>query len=232
MPKIIFVCYDQGAGGEHLAVEISKMDCCHTLRYKTENGRYLTVDVALGKCRYHVLPVAEINNNLIEFEKKKHISDSLSVVVKNDVDRWHVIPTHFLPNDLEDIQADKFFICITTPVNERHLKNIQSKVLSYRFRSILELKGQCEADGHDPDKILKNHAGPLDYQSLLCLFNNLEINEKNINKLVTEYMDQKKTYKFQNPVDNSLNVRYEDTLLPKFYEDFTNQLHKQLTKSI
>jgi len=232
MPKIIFVCYDQGAGGEHLAVEISKMDCCHTLRYKTVNGRYMTVDVTLGRCRYNVLPVNEINDALVEFENKKRVADNLSIGSVNESARWHVIPTHFLPNELEEIQADKLFICITTPVNEGHLKNIQSKVLSYRYRSILELKGQIEADGYNPDKIITKHKGPLDYQSLLCLYNDMDINEANINILTNAYMKERRIYSFQHPVDNSLNVRYEDTILPNFYTDFTNTLHKQLTKSI
>ena len=60
----------------------------------------------------------------------------------------------------------------------------------------------------------------------------MDINEANINILTNAYMKERRIYSFQHPVDNSLNVRYEDTILPNFYTDFTNTLHKQLTKSI
>lgn len=214
MSKIIFVCYDQGAGGEHLAVEISKMGCCNYLEHKIINGRYISVDVTLGRCRYNVLPISQINDALTESSK------------------WHVIPTHFTPSELADVKADKFFVCITTPSNEKHRDHIKSKVLQYKFRSILELKGQIEADGYDPKTILRNYTGSLDYQSLLCLYGNKEINQSNIMNAGREYMKQSKIFKFKDPIPDSINVEYSETILPNFYTDFTNTLHKQLTKSI
>ena len=214
MVKIVFVCYDQGAGGEHLAVEISKLDCCNYLKHKIVNGRYVSVDITAGRCRRCPLPISEINNALQESPK------------------WHVVPTHFTPDELTDVIADKFFVCITTPSDEQHLNHIQSKVLQYKFRSILELKGQIEADGYDPKTILKNYTGSLDYQSLLCLYDGKEINESNMIDAIQKYNELTKIYKFKHPIPNTINIGYKETILPNFYTDFTNKLHKELTKSI
>ena len=80
---------------------------------------------------------------------------------------------------------------------------------------------------------MKKFKGPLDYQSLLCLYKGLEINEANIEQVKKEYMnDNVMDYKFNKIIPDAINVAYEDTLLPNFYQQFTNNLHKKLTKSV
>jgi hypothetical protein len=215
MVKIVFVCYDQGAGGEHLSVEISKLENCNTLPYTTVDGRYFTVDITKGMSRYTPLPVKEINECLTESDK------------------WHVIPTHFLPATFDQIRATKFFVCITTPSSAKHQEVIQQKIFSRRFTDILHIKGQIEADGFNPKVIMKKYKGPLDYQSLLCLYKGLEINEANIEMVKEEYLNENvMDYKFNKTIPDAFNVAYEDTLLPNFYQQFTKNLHKKLTKSV
>lgn len=213
MVKVLFVCYDQGAGGEHLAVEISKLKCCNDLPYKIVNGRYMSSDITLGKSRYEPLPIQDINDLLTESDK------------------WHVIPTHYFPHKFEQIKATKFFVCITTPSNAKHTSVIQQKVFSRKFTTPLDIKGQIEADGYDPKIILQKHKGPLDYQSLLCLYKGLDITDKNIKKVKQKYMDENvMAFKFTKQIPDAVNVPYEDTLKPNFYQHFTKNLQEQLTK--
>ena len=44
MDKFIFVCYDHGAGGEGLAVEISKLHFCNDLKYEKHGDRTWSFD--------------------------------------------------------------------------------------------------------------------------------------------------------------------------------------------
>ena len=213
MVKVLFVCYDQGTGGEHLAVEISTLECCNDLQYKIVNGRYVSSDITLGKCRYEPLPIQDINDLLTESDK------------------WHVIPTHYFPHQFDEIKATKFFVCITTPPDAKHTSVIQQKVFSRKFTTPLDIKGQIEADGYDPKIILQKHKGPLDYQSLLCLYKGVDITDENIDKLKQEYMDENvMTFKFTKLIADAVNVPYEDTLKPNFYQQFTKNLQEQLTK--
>ena len=214
MVKIVFVCYDQGAGGEHLAVEISKLDCCNYLKHDIVNGRYMTRDISGGKARFKPpLPIAEINNLLTQSDK------------------WHVIPTHYLPSAWDLIKATKFFVCITTPSNSKHTSVIPKKIFSRKLTTPLDIKGQIQADGYDPQTILQKHKGPLDYQSLLCLYKGLDITDENIEKVKQEYWAEHFTkVKFKKRISNAINIPYEDTLEPNFYQQFTKKLQDQLTK--
>ena len=214
MVKIVFVCYDQGAGGEHLAVEISKLECCNNLPYKIVNGRYMSFDISGGKSRYDPpLQIQEINDLLTESDK------------------WHVIPTHYFPHQFDEIKATKFFVCITTPSDAKHTSVIQEKIFARKLTTTLDIKGQIEADGYDPKIILQKHKGPLNYQSLLCLYQGLDITDANLKKVTQEYWEENFiTFKFNKQIADAVNVPYEETLKPNFYQQFTKNLQEQLTK--
>jgi len=213
MNNIIFVCYDQGTGGEHLAVEISKLNKCNDLYYNIINERYVTIDIVIGKLRYLYFDYKEINEII------KHHPSS----------KWHVIPTHFSPDELNDIDAKKKFVIIRTPSDEQHQRVIDQKVLEYKFTNPLQIKGQIEADGYEPIQILKGQNGAITYNKLLCLYANLPITNENLEKCANEYKATNRKYKFNKSYANHVEVEYLDTKQPNFYQQFTKSLANQLT---
>lgn len=213
MTNIIFVCYDQGTGGEHLAVEISKLDQCYDLYYNIINQRYVTIDIVIGKLRYLNFQSSEINKMI-----KEHPSD-----------KWHVIPTHFTPNELYTINANKLFVIIKTPTDEQHQKLIKQKVLEYKFTNPLQIKGQIEADGYEPTKILRGQSGPMTYNKLLCLYENIPVTDKNLEKCASEYKVINRRYKFNRNYPEHIAIDYLNTKQADFYQQFTKTLSYQLT---
>ena len=213
MNNIIFVCYDQGTGGEHLAVEISKLNKCNDLYYNIINQRYVTIDIVIGKLRYLYFDYKEINEMI-----KQHPSS-----------KWHVIPTHFSPDELNDIDAKKKFVIIRTPSDEQHQRVIDQKVLEYKFTNPLQIKGQIEADGYEPIQILKGQNGAMSYNKLLCLYANLSITNENLEKCANEYKAINRKYKFNKSYANHVEVEYLETKQPNFYQQFTKSLANQLT---
>ena len=213
MNNIIFVCYDQGTGGEHLAVEISKLNQCNDLYYNVINGRYVTIDIVIGKLRYLDFNYKEINDMINQHPSSK----------------WHVIPTHFTPDELYNVDAKKIFVIIRTPTDEQHQRVIDQKVLEYKFSNPLQIKGQIEADGYEPIKILKGQNGPISYNKLLCLYANLPVTNENLEKCANEYKVINRKYKFNKPYAKHIEVEYLDTKKVNFYQQFTKLLSNQLT---
>ena len=67
MVKIVFVCYDAGAGGERMATDISQLPNVYDLDSKTVGTRTVTRDVTKGISRYDIFKHNELQsiiNNL------------------------------------------------------------------------------------------------------------------------------------------------------------------------
>ena len=226
MVKIIFVCYYQGTGGEHLSVEVSKLDQCYDLEYHRVGNRYVTNDITKGLLRHEakrdnpILFKQKLSQIKSFFARKQHIFPH---------NKWYVVPAHFTPKELEDLDIDKKFISITTPNDNSHIEKIVEKVLPHRFTNILELTGQIKSDGYDPKFILHNQKGALSYVELQCLYKGWPITDLNLQKITEEFIELSKDPLFKQTFINALNVPYNDTLLPNFYSNFTKKIH-QLTK--
>ena len=217
MIKIIFVCYNHGAGGETLAQHISLLEECIVLPYKRLNGRTITNDHFDGAFRRTILEQQPL-------PAPSH--------------KWYVVPSHFKPELLESIDAQKLYVVINDPVTDEHdalmHQNIFAKVWNRKFDDVLEITGQIEADGHDPkdpffaDKI----KGGISYGELRCLYEKQMPTKENVDaqlKIRTDKHHSREKFKYTNSTD-LIAVDYANTLEPNFYQQFTKKIQDHLTK--
>ena len=143
MVKIIFVCYDAGAGGEKLATDISKFSNVYNLASKSVGTRTVTNDVTKGISRNDIFRQHELQS------------------VINDLpnDKWHVIPTHFRPSELQVLSCVKFYVVIYagSVTSEKQIDQNQydfAGFLSMMFENFIILVGHVfEQDDRTPHKI-------------------------------------------------------------------------------
>jgi len=218
MNKIIFVCYDQGAGGEKLSYEISKINCVYDVQCKQIGQRYVTKDITKGLSRHNIF-------------KKELLQNEIN---KEKLTKWSVVPTHFDPQRLEQLDCIKFYITIFPQNKEsiQHIKNNkEEKVWKHIFYDPLELKGQIEADNGKPyDKsILSNLKGPVQYGKLWSLIKGIDPISDDLEK---EYEVYSRKNKYHTPcvLENSINIEYSNLKSPLFMQQFTKNLQDHLTK--
>tara|TARA_Y100001937_G_scaffold79177_1_gene107346 strand:+ start:1914 stop:2576 length:663 start_codon:yes stop_codon:yes gene_type:complete len=218
MNKIIFVCYNQGAGGEGMATDISKFSNVYDLESKAVGTRTVTRDITKGIGRNDVF-------------KKQEMQLTLNNLPN---DKWHVVPTHFKPNVLEELSCKKFYVIIFAGNNEsiNQLKeNQKHKVWNHVFTDPLELKGQIEAhnaDPHDP-YILSRLKGPVQYGKLWSIIRRIDPLTEDLEQ---EYLMWSQRFDLHKPVDkpNALSIEYLDRQTPVIYQKFMHKLYEQLTK--
>ena len=218
MVKIIFVCYDAGAGGEKLATDISKFSNVYNLASKSVGTRTVTNDVTKGISRNDIFRQHELQS------------------VINDLpnDKWHVIPTHFRPSELQVLSCVKFYVVIYagSVTSEKQIdQNQKDKVWHHVFTDPLELKGQIEAHNADPNDpyITSRLKGPVKYGMLWSVIQRINPISDDLEKEYELYTKQD-TYRAPSTFENCINVEYADLKLPKFKEQFTKKLQDQLTK--
>ena len=218
MVKIIFVCYDAGAGGERMATDISQLANVYDLNSKTVGTRTVTRDVTKGISRYDIF-------------KKRELQ---SIIDNLPIDKWHVIPTHFKPEQLEELSCVKFYVVIyagnTTSEKEIN-QNQKDKVWKHVFTDPLELKGQIEAHDADPNDgyITSRLKGPVQYGLLWSVINRIDPISKDLEREYDIYCS-KDTYRIPSDLENCMNIEYSDCKLPSFKTQFTKKLQDQLTK--
>ncbi len=218
MVKIIFVCYDAGAGGESMATDIGKLPNIYDLENKTVGTRTVTKDVTKGISRYDVFKQNELQ----------------SIIDDLPMDKWHVIPTHFRPAQLEVLSCTKFYVVIYAgnASSEKQInQNQKNKVWQHVFTDPLELKGQIEAHDADPNDtyITSRLKGPVQYGLLWSVINRIDPISKDLEKEYEIYCS-KDTYRKPSVYENCINVEYADRKLPNFNTQFTKKLQDQLTK--
>ena len=218
MVKIIFVCYDAGAGGERMATEISKLSNVHDLASKVIGTRTVTNDVTKGISR----------NDLFRQQQLQSIIDGLPN------DKWHVIPTHFRPDQLEVLSCNKFYVVIYADniMSEQKIdQNQKDKVWHHVFTDPLELKGQIEAHNADPNDayITSRLKGPVKYGLLWSVIQRIDPISDDLEKEYAIY-SKKDTYRAPSMLENCINIEYAELQLPNFYKQFTKKLQEQLTK--
>jgi len=218
MVKIIFVCYDAGAGGERMATDISQLANVYDLNSKTVGTRTVTRDVTKGISRYDIFKQRELQ----------------SIIDNLPIDKWHVIPTHFKPEQLEELSCVKFYVVIyagnTTSEKEIN-QNQKDKVWKHVFTDPLELKGQIEAHDADPNDgyITSRLKGPVQYGLLWSVINRIDPISDDLEREYDIYCS-KDTYRTPSKLENCMNIEYSDCKLPTFKTQFTKKLQDQLTK--
>ena len=218
MVKIIFVCYDAGAGGERLATNISKFPEVYDLASKAVGKRTVTNDVTKGIIR----------NDVFRQHQLQSIIDNLPN------DKWHVIPTHFYPTQLEMLSCVKFYVTIYAGsiTSEKQMdRNHKDKVWHHVFTDPLELKGQIEAHNADPNDtyITSRLKGPVKYGWLWSVIQRIDPISDDLDKEYQLYTE-KFTYRAPSILENCINIEYADLRSHKFYQNFTKKLQEQLTK--
>lgn len=224
MPKIIFVCYDQGSGGERMSVEISKLSNVYDLKYKLVGSRTVTQDITLGYSR----------NDLFKLQTLQNIFEKL------DNNKWYVVPTHFKPKQLEKLNIKKFYVIIYISSKKsltEVFENKKEKVWNHTFTDALEIKGQIEAHKADPydPYIISRLKGPISYGKLWSIIKKIEPLSKNLKKEFDLWVIEgikgfnKYSQKIVN-LPNSVCIEYQETRHPDFYQNFTKTLSKHLTK--
>ena len=227
MSKIIFVCYNQGAGGEKLSKEISKLDCVYELPSKMVGERTITKDLFKGFARNNVFNKTHLQN-IIDKEKFRQ------AFANPHVNKWCVVPTHFSPIQLEPLNCTKFYVVIYVQLNEskKHLKqNAKTKVWQHIFEDPLELKGQIEADSADPydSYITSRLKGHVQYGKLWSIMQHIDPISDDL-EVEYEMWAQKIQYMEYTNMQNCFNIEYMETRSPNFYQQFSKKIHKQLTK--
>lgn len=112
MPKFIFVCYEQGYGGESLSVEISKLEKCNTLNYNKHGPRTWSCDY------FNKLFLKYYDNNWknkIKLDKKTN-------------EFYYVVPSHYDPDILKEVFPNEFFVVINSPKTIEEVKSLKERI--------------------------------------------------------------------------------------------------------
>ncbi len=128
MYRFIFVCYNHGAGGENLAVKISKNKKCNNLKYDMMDKRTWSYDY------FNKLFLKPFNNNW-----KEHCTE----ITKTEL--IDVIPSHYSPEILKEIFPNEFYVVINYPKTNagiKHLKeNTYKKVWASKHNNLHQKLG-------------------------------------------------------------------------------------------
>jgi hypothetical protein len=111
MPKFLFVCYNHGAGGESLAVKISRGNFFNTLAHDMMGDRTWTYDV------FDKLLLKPFDS------KWKSKIPNVSLTKKLDV-----IPSHYDPMVLQQMFPNELYVVINDPVTNSSKQEYQQGV--------------------------------------------------------------------------------------------------------
>ena len=132
--KFLFVCYQAGAGGEHVTTQISKFDNCTPLEfYKTEENRTIITSEFFKKTFLNAVgPIEKLLGIAQQILDTKELSNKLDIVPSH-WDYTFLLP-HF-PNSK--------FIRIVHDSNSEIQENAITKIHGGKFRTFQELVGFC-----------------------------------------------------------------------------------------
>ena len=132
--KFLFVCYQAGAGGEHVTTQISKFDNCTPLEfYKTEENRTIITSEFFKKTFLNAVgPIEKLLGIAQQILDTKELSNKLNIVPSH-WDYTFLLP-HF-PNSK--------FIRIVHEGNSEIQENAIKKIRGGKFRTFQELFGFC-----------------------------------------------------------------------------------------
>ena len=111
MYNFIFVCYNHGAGGENLALQISKSKYCNTLAYDKMGYRTWTYDIF---DKFFLKPFDKNWQN-----KLKQVTPTTLV---------DVVPSHYSPAELKKKFPNELYVVINYPTTPKGLVEYRQAV--------------------------------------------------------------------------------------------------------
>ena len=115
MPKFIFVCFQHGAGGEALSVEISKLKKCNTLNYTKHGPRTWSYDYF--DRLFLKYPAKNWKDN-IKLDKKANKF-------------YYVIPSHYTPDSIKEVFPNDIFVVITSPQTTEGIESLKERIFQH-----------------------------------------------------------------------------------------------------
>jgi hypothetical protein len=178
MSKFVFVCYQHACGGESLALKISQLPECHTLKFSKFNKRTVVDDV--------------FNKQLLEKNPTKSIQ-----LITNETGLFHVVPSHLPPKKLQIIYPDSLYVVINFPKTQKGIR--QWCLRKYRYfemsvcTTFLQRLGEYRDKGGDMTNAdnIKQLAEPLNNLQIRCLAKNLEPTRQNCRKVFLSSLSKK-----------------------------------------
>ena len=221
MPKFIFVCYQQGAGGESLSVEISKLKKCNTLNYTKLGPRTWSYDY--------------FDKLFLTYPDKKW-KDKIKLDKKANK-FYYVIPSHYTPDSIKEVFPNDIFVVITSPQTTEGIESLKERIFQHvwltKHNSLQERIGYyIHETGKKPNR---NHLKKLN-QDLLngeinCIIQNIKPTLTNMKELFKKHIVEKlviktKQFNYINYINekNIFTISYEDLQITNKKENLFNNL--------
>tara|TARA_A100001011_G_scaffold179470_1_gene188267 strand:- start:7300 stop:7959 length:660 start_codon:yes stop_codon:yes gene_type:complete len=202
MYNFIFVCYNHGAGGENLALQISKSKYCNTLAYDKMGYRTWTYDIF---DKFFLKPFDKNWQN-----KLKQVTPTTLV---------DVVPSHYSPAELKKKFPNELFVVINYPTTLKGLveyrQAVYQKVWLSKHNTLQQKVGYWK---NNTNKALtREHVKKLSKNitngDIECIIADMPINKKNA-KLLFENKMKKMKDKF--------NFEQKQNIIVTTYEKLNN----------
>ncbi len=202
MYNFIFVCYNHGAGGENLALQISKSKYCNTLAYDKMGYRTWTYDIF---DKFFLKPFDKNWQN-----KLKQVAPTTLV---------DVVPSHYSPAELKKKFPNELYVVINYPTTSKGLveyrQAVYQKVWLSKHNTLQQKVGYWKNNTNkaltrdNVKKLSKN----ITNGDIECIIADMPINKKNA-KLLFETKMLKMKDKF--------NFKQKQNMLVTTYEKLSN----------
>ena len=202
MYNFIFVCYNHGAGGENLALQISKSKYCNTLAYDKMGYRTWTYDIF---DKFFLKPFDKNWQN-----KLKQVAPTTLV---------DVVPSHYSPAELKKKFPNELYVVINYPTTSKGLveyrQAVYQKVWLSKHKTLQQKVGYWKNNTNkaltrdNVKKLSKN----ITNGDIECIIADMPINKKNA-KLLFETKMLKMKDKF--------NFKQKQNIIVTTYEKLSN----------
>ena len=202
MYNFIFVCYNHGAGGENLALQISKSKYCNTLAYDKMGYRTWTYDIF---DKFFLKPFDKNWQN-----KLKQVTPTTLV---------DVVPSHYSPAELKKKFPNELYVVINYPTTSKGLveyrQAVYQKVWLSKHNTLQQKVGYWKNNTNkaltrdNVKKLSKN----ITNGDIECIIADMPINKKNA-KLLFETKMLKMKDKF--------NFKQKQNIIVTTYEKLSN----------
>jgi len=178
MSKFVFVCYDHACGGESLALKVSQLPQCNTLKYEKFIKRTVVDDV-FGKQLLMKTPTKPLQ------------------LLTNETDLFHVVPSHLPPETLQTLYPDSLYVVINFPKTYKEIHRLWLRKYRYFEMSVSEtfMQRLGEYRDHNGDMTNATHikqlAKPLKNIEIRCLAQNLQYTKQNCRKVFLKALQNK-----------------------------------------
>lgn len=222
MYKFIFVCYENGAGGEGLCYKISQMPYCNTLNKKNETKRTVV---------YDVFEKALVDRSADRFASERLDKDLHIPIVTNDTDLCHVVPSHIAPSVLKKYYPSELYVVINSPTDQYWLRKLYLR--KYRYHSLSVPQSlQARVGEYKQFAALTNneHAkallSPMTNLQIRCLAKNIPVTKENCKKYFKKLESNEYRLKYTDDV-NTITIEFKD-LFENNLQPLFEKIHKHI----